>query len=325
MVLTFVSAVASDEEESVLNAVQLLWVNLIMDTFAALALATDPPTPSILDRKPDKKSAPLIGTRMGKMIIGQAICQLAITFVLNFAGASLLGYDMSDKHQEKQLHTLVFNTFVWLQIFNELNNRRLDNRLNIFEGILRNYFFLAINLIMIGGQVLIIFVGGEAFRIVPLNGKEWGLSIGLGAISLPWGALIRKFPDEWADALVPRFTIPWPAWMQRKKHKKKKAAKVDEEKGAMTTTETEPGSPLSEEERERLKAKQAALQAGTESDTDGFEPPAPPLRMLTSIRGKRATTHIRRGFREYVRDQKVKVKEKARGMGGSKTDVSKPN
>lgn len=126
MVLTFVSAVASNEEESVLNAVQLLWVNLIMDTFAALALATDPPAPSVLDRKPDKKSAGLINGRMMKMIIGQAICQLAITFVLHFAGATLLGYDLANanreiaEHEEKRLRTLVFNTFVWLQIFNEL-------------------------------------------------------------------------------------------------------------------------------------------------------------------------------------------------------------
>jgi Ca2+-transporting ATPase len=124
--LTFVTAVASDEEESVLNAVQLLWVNLIMDTFAALALATDPPAPSVLDRKPDKKSAGLISTRMMKMIIGQAIAQLAITFVLHFAGARLLGYDVLNadqhiaEHEEKRLRTLVFNTFVWLQIFNEV-------------------------------------------------------------------------------------------------------------------------------------------------------------------------------------------------------------
>ena len=126
MVLTFVSAVASNEEQSVLNAVQLLWVNLIMDTFAALALATDPPAPSVLDRKPDKKSAGLISTRMMKMIIGQAIAQLAITFVLHFAGATLLGYDVANvdreiaEHEETRLRTLVFNTFVWLQIFNEL-------------------------------------------------------------------------------------------------------------------------------------------------------------------------------------------------------------
>jgi P-type Ca2+ transporter type 2C len=58
---------------------------------------------------------------------------------------------------------------------------------------------------MVGGQVLIIFVGGEAFKIVRLDGKEWGLSIGLGAISLPWGAAIRLFPDAWVAAILPWF------------------------------------------------------------------------------------------------------------------------
>ncbi|KAJ4272214.1 plasma membrane calcium [Fusarium torreyae] len=205
VVLTFVSAVASSSQESVLNAVQLLWVNLIMDTFAALALATDPPTRSVLDRKPDRKSAPLITLRMAKMIIGQAICQLAITFVLNFGGKKLLGWYDDSEQDTKELKTLVFNTFVWLQIFNEINNRRLDNKLNIFEGLHRNMFFIIINLIMIGGQVLIIFVGSDAFEIVRLSGKEWGLSIGLGAISVPWGAAIRLCPDEWIAACLPGF------------------------------------------------------------------------------------------------------------------------
>lgn len=58
---------------------------------------------------------------------------------------------------------------------------------------------------MIGGQVLIIFVGSDAFEIVRLNGKEWGLSIGLGAISVPWGALIRLCPDEWIAVCLPGF------------------------------------------------------------------------------------------------------------------------
>ncbi|KAG8787244.1 hypothetical protein FRC15_009643 [Serendipita sp. 397] len=69
VLITFVSAVASDEEESVLTAVQLLWINIIMDTFAALALATDPATRRLLDRKPDRKNAPLFTIEMGKMII----------------------------------------------------------------------------------------------------------------------------------------------------------------------------------------------------------------------------------------------------------------
>lgn len=117
VLLTFVTAVSSSDRSSVLTAVQLLWVNLIMDTFAALALATDAPTPEILDRKPTPKSASLISLNMWKMIIGQAIFQLVITFVMNFAGGNILSY--SGEAQERELRTMVFNTFVWMQIFNE--------------------------------------------------------------------------------------------------------------------------------------------------------------------------------------------------------------
>ena len=117
VLLTFVSAVANDNEESVLTAVQLLWVNLIMDTFAALALATDPPTPELLNRGPEPKSAPLINPTMWKMMIGQSIYQLVVTFVLNFAGMSIFGY--STDSQQDELETVVFNTFVWMQIFNQ--------------------------------------------------------------------------------------------------------------------------------------------------------------------------------------------------------------
>lgn len=114
VVLTFVTAVKGS---SALTAVQLLWVNLIMDTMAALALATDPPTKSILDRKPDPKSAPLITLRMWKMIIGEAIYQLVITFLLYFGAATIFSYNTPE--EEKMVGTLVFNTFVWMQIFNQ--------------------------------------------------------------------------------------------------------------------------------------------------------------------------------------------------------------
>lgn len=201
VLLTFVSAVSSDDQTSVLTAVQLLWVNLIMDTFAALALATDPPTRSLLDRKPDPKTAPLITLRMWKMIIGQAIYQLTVTFILYFGGESILSYD-SPREQE-QLPALVFNTFVWMQIFNALNNRRLDNRFNVFEGITHNWFFIVILAIMIGGQTMIIFVGGVAFKVTRLNSAQWAYSIVLGALSLPIGAIVRLIPDELVRKCIP--------------------------------------------------------------------------------------------------------------------------
>jgi Ca2+-transporting ATPase len=117
VLLTFVTAVSSRSEQSALTAVQLLWVNLIMDTMAALALATDPPAPSILDRKPDPKSAPLITITMWKMIIGEALYQLVITLLLYFGSEKILSY--TSPRELGQINTLVFNSFVWMQIFNQ--------------------------------------------------------------------------------------------------------------------------------------------------------------------------------------------------------------
>lgn len=119
VILTFVSAVGNDDRKSVLTAVQLLWVNLIMDTLAALALATDPPRPSVLDRKPEHRNASIISLTMWKMILGQAVYQLTITFLLYFGREKVLPntgmWDLSDE----RIGTLVFNTFVWMQIFNQ--------------------------------------------------------------------------------------------------------------------------------------------------------------------------------------------------------------
>lgn len=198
--LTFISAVASSDETSVLTAVQLLWVNLIMDTLAALALATDPPTEALLDRKPDSRKASLITPTMWKMIIGQAIYQLIVTLVLYFKGLDILNYDDS---QKTALNTLIFNAFVMMQIFNEINNRRIDNKLNIFEGIQKNNFFIGIFIVMVAGQLIIVEKGGYAFQTVgALDGVQWAISIVLGLISIPIGTVIRLIP---ADAVIEKF------------------------------------------------------------------------------------------------------------------------
>ncbi|KAK0640952.1 hypothetical protein B0T16DRAFT_393315 [Cercophora newfieldiana] len=210
VVLTFVSAVSSDvnsnEEPSVLTAVQLLWVNLIMDTLAALALATDPPADSIINRKPERKGSSIISTTMWKMILGQALYQLLITFLLYFGSPGILpAYDPDVTHAEIQ--TLVFNTFVWMQIFNQWNNRRLDNHFNIFEGLTKNWFFIGISALMCGGQVMIVMVGGKAFSIAPTGQTPamWAYAIVLGALSIPVGMIIRLIPDTLVERLVPNY------------------------------------------------------------------------------------------------------------------------
>lgn len=193
VVITFVSAVASASEESVLTAVQLLWVNLIMDTFAALALATDPARPVLLDRKPDRKGAPLITVEMFKMILVQAAYQIAVCLILHFVGLEILGLPHTPSN-EADLRTLVFNCFVFCQIFNQLNCRRLDRKFNVLEGFFRNYYFMGIFAIMVAGQSLIVTYGGAAFTVSELRGRDWGISIIVGFMAIPLGALVRLMP-----------------------------------------------------------------------------------------------------------------------------------
>jgi Ca2+-transporting ATPase len=231
VVLTFVSAVSSiwlpgnnGEQGSVINAVQLLWVNLIMDTFAALALATDSPTDSLLNRKPEPRKYPLITMTMWKMIWAQAILQMAVCFVLFFA-APVLPHIQDYEYRERT--TLVFNVFVWMQIFNAINCRRIDNRKNILEGLWNNWFFVGILFIMIGGQVLIVFVGGSAFTVTRLDGVGWAISIIIGILALPLGYFTRMIDDRYVHWIANKIPAV-PSFRRRKtSHSDKDAANLD--------------------------------------------------------------------------------------------------
>ncbi|KAF9174725.1 hypothetical protein BGX21_009439 [Mortierella sp. AD011] len=230
VLLTLVTAVISSEQKPVMSAVQLLWINLIMDTLAALALATDSPTIDLLDRQPEPRSAPLITFTMWKMILGQSILQLIITFVLKYAGMDILNYDEIPNwlqpriaqdpsnadgirnayfgFKQQELDTMVFNTFVFLQIFNEVNCRRLDNRLNIFSGIQKNHYFSSIFVIMVVFQVIIIEFGGAAFSTEKLDGVQWAICVVLGLLSIPVGVIVRLIPDEIFGSLKNRINHP---------------------------------------------------------------------------------------------------------------------
>ena len=152
IVTTFVWALASSKEEPVLSAIQLLWVNLIADSFAALALAKDPASPVVLDRKPEKKADPLFTVNMTKQILGQAIYQITITLIFHFLGSQILGFHHTDdttvqKHHDGVVRTLIFNALVFAQIFNSFNCRRLDRKLNVFESMTKNWYFMVITVI----------------------------------------------------------------------------------------------------------------------------------------------------------------------------------
>ncbi|KAK4510580.1 FAD_binding_3 domain-containing protein [Mucor velutinosus] len=189
VMLTIFSAIVSSKQKSVLSAVQLLWVNLIMDTFAALALATDPPSPDLLNRLPEARTDPLIDTCMWKMIIGQSIYQLGVILVLLYTDILHLSHDLAT------LQTVIFTTFVFCQIFNEVNCRRIDNQLNVFKGIYQNKFFMLIFSISVIGQIVIVCYGGTAFQTVRLSKSHWLLCVLIGLASIPIGVMIRLVPD----------------------------------------------------------------------------------------------------------------------------------
>jgi P-type Ca2+ transporter type 2C len=202
-ILTFATTVASSTSKgAVLNATQLLWISLITD-FEGVALITGRPTTATTNRKPDQRSSPIITLHMTKMILGQTICQLAIAMVLSFGWFHLPPQredpDMAEAIARR--NTFVFNTFFWLQIFNSLNNRRLDNSLDIFEGISSHWLFFLVQFLAIGGHVLIMIFGGKAFGTVQLDGSEWGECVGIGALSIPCGMLLRLIPDQWVSVV----------------------------------------------------------------------------------------------------------------------------
>uniref|UniRef100_A0A8C4NX77 Calcium-transporting ATPase n=1 Tax=Dicentrarchus labrax TaxID=13489 RepID=A0A8C4NX77_DICLA len=188
-------------QDSPLKAVQMLWVNLIMDTFASLALATEPPTEALLLRNPYGRNKPLISRTMMKNILGHAIYQLTIIFTLLFIGEKIFDIDSGRNaplHAPPSEHyTIVFNTFVLMQIFNELNARKIHGERNVFEGIFKNPIFCSIVLGTLVTQIAIVQFGGKPFSCVRLTIEQWLWCVFLGLGSLLWGQLVSSVPTSW--------------------------------------------------------------------------------------------------------------------------------
>ena len=249
-----------------LGALQLLWVNMIMDTLASLALATEPPRPSLMHRKPIVREAPVVSKQMMLAMLGHSLYQLVVMLVVsfqpglfrysevyeemgyklnkrkglleykvidwgyksslpgNFTADEMYGY-MEDgikldvqadrcghaDDQAKQMHlTLLFNVFVWMQLFNELNSRRIAGERNVFDELLKNPFFLFIMSIQIAGQVVMVQYAGTALGTYKygLDAYGWGISMAFGAGGLLWHQIILMFDSEKIpDSLVNIFKI----------------------------------------------------------------------------------------------------------------------
>jgi len=248
----------------------MLWVNLIMDTFGALALGTEKPTPALLQRRPYKRTASLVSRPMWRNIACQSVYQLALLFALLFYGAEWFGvHDMSTKpcfkykltadtttdfglgttcpslwsmckagtvssgveknypntdclrkdhfilpnvainlskiekfektcltceEQDFEHGTIIFNSFIWCQIFNEYTARSILDEWNAFAGISTNIMFLYVSIFSVLSQVIIVEYGGTFTSTSPLTLRDFMYTTALGAFSMVIGVLMRFIP-----------------------------------------------------------------------------------------------------------------------------------
>ncbi|VAI34075.1 unnamed protein product [Triticum turgidum subsp. durum] len=192
LVINVVAAVSSGAVP--LNAVELLWVNLIMDTLGALALATEPPTDNLMKRHPVGRREPLVTNIMWRNLFIQALYQIAVLLVFNFDGKRIFQLrNESREHADKITNTFVFNAFVFCQIFNEFNARKPEEK-NVLRGVTSNRLFMGIVGITTILQILIIEFLGKFFGTVRLVWKLWLLSVAIGAVSWPLAYVGKSIP-----------------------------------------------------------------------------------------------------------------------------------
>ncbi|KAK4483758.1 hypothetical protein RD792_010960 [Penstemon davidsonii] len=192
LVINVVAAITSGNVP--LNAVQLLWVNLIMDTLGALALATEAPTDHLMRRPPVGRREPLITNIMWRNLLIQALYQVTVLLILNFRGMSILNLEHdSTNHAFRVKNTLIFNAFVFCQVFNEFNARKPDE-FNVWKGVTTNRLFMGIVGIEVVLQVVIIFFLGKFTSTVRLSWQLWLVSIAIGIVSWPLAVVGKLIP-----------------------------------------------------------------------------------------------------------------------------------
>ena len=171
--------------EMPLTVTQILWVNLIMDTFAAGALASLPPDPNIMNDKPRGLKSFIISPFMGRSILGTGLMfvgiLLAILFYFNSTDGGVSLYEQS----------LFFTIFVILQFWNIFNARAYKSGHSAFYQISKAPAFIITTFIILIGQIIIVAIGGEVFRVTPLEIKDWIIIIASTSLVLWIGEIAR--------------------------------------------------------------------------------------------------------------------------------------
>ncbi|XP_054824199.1 calcium-transporting ATPase 2, plasma membrane-type-like [Prosopis cineraria] len=171
-----------------LTAVQLLWVNMIMDTLGALALATEPPNDELMKRSPVGRTGNFISSIMWRNILGQSLYQIMIIWFLQTSGK--LYFNLNGPDADLILNTLIFNAFVFCQVFNEISSREME-KINVFRGILNNYVFVGVISCTVIFQIIIVEFLGTFANTTPLTLQQWISSIFVGLLGMPIAAVIK--------------------------------------------------------------------------------------------------------------------------------------
>ncbi|OHS98911.1 calcium-translocating P-type ATPase, PMCA-type family protein [Tritrichomonas foetus] len=200
MIVAFVGSCAL--KTSPLKAIQLLWTNLIVGAIGALALATNKPRNALLEREPYGETDPIISNIMYRNIIGVVLYELFVLFFVLFGYEKIFGFQENDN--DTLYTTLVFNTFIYCNIFNLINFRITGAHMSIFDGLLSNYYFDVIFILLAGVQVILVQFAGTVFVMTPLNWKQWIMCVGFGIGIIPLGFILRaiKLPDRTAQRLI---------------------------------------------------------------------------------------------------------------------------
>lgn len=168
-----------------LTVTQMLWVNLIMDTFAALALASIPPDENVMKEKPRRSTDFIISKSMRYVIIGVGTAFLAVLLGM------IIYFEKLPDGMSLQRLTIFFTFFVMLQFWNLFNARVFGTNDSAFKGLTKSYGMLLVILVILGGQFLIVQFGGAVFRTEPLSLQTWLWIIGLSSLVLWIGEIFR--------------------------------------------------------------------------------------------------------------------------------------
>merc|ERR1719326_175391 len=221
--------------ESPIAAVQMLWVNLIMDALASLALASEHPDASILVRAPVNRSTSMVTPQMAFNMVGQALFQVVVIVFMLFNphvlptscqdndtcdadGKMVQGslYSRANNNDPSEHYTFIFNVFVFMQLFNEINCRKLFGEINVFEGFFANPLFLVIWVGTVVCQAAGVQFLGRWIRVTDsgCTRMQWIWTMLISAFSLVWQQVLnvlvrivnppKPVPEEVARQLTKR-------------------------------------------------------------------------------------------------------------------------